>query len=62
MDPSVRNAGEESWMEVTVPKTVVLSVNTAHGDIKIAGVGGAVTAVSQQGTVEIHDSGADVSA
>jgi hypothetical protein len=49
-------------LEVTVPKTAVLSVNTAHGDIKIAGVGGAVTAVSQQGTVEIHDSGADVSA
>jgi hypothetical protein len=47
---------------VTLPKSAILSVNTGHGDIKVAGIGGAVSAVSQQGTVEIHDSGSDVSA
>jgi hypothetical protein len=49
-------------LEITVPKSSVLSVNTGHGDVKIAGVGGAITAVSQEGSVEIHDSGSDVSA
>ena len=49
-------------LEITMPKTVVLAVNTGHGDIKIAGVGGAITAASQEGSVEIHDSGSDVSA
>jgi Putative adhesin/Domain of unknown function (DUF5668) len=49
-------------LEVTVPASAVLSVNSGHGDIKIAGVNGAVTAVSQEGTVEVHDSGSDVTA
>ena len=49
-------------LEITMPKTVVLAVNTGHGDIKIAGVGGAIAATSQEGSVEIHDSGSDVSA
>jgi Putative adhesin/Domain of unknown function (DUF5668) len=49
-------------LEVTLPKSCVVSVNTGHGDINVAGVAGTVTATSQQGSIEVHDAGSDVSA
>jgi hypothetical protein len=49
-------------LEIMVPRSSILTVNTARGDINVAGVGGSVTAVSQQGNVEVHDCGSDVSA
>ena len=49
-------------LEITLPKSCVVTVNSGHGDINVAGIAGAVTAVSNQGNIEVHDSGSDVNA
>jgi DUF4097 and DUF4098 domain-containing protein YvlB len=48
-------------LDVELPKSVTLTASTSRGDISISGIAGPVTAVSQNGDVEIHDSTSDVS-
>lgn len=47
-------------LDVEVPKDVSVTATSDHGDISIAGIGGAVSASTQKGDFDIHDSGSDV--
>jgi len=49
-------------LDVQVPKTATLAINSSHGDIRVSGIAGNVDAHADNGDVEIHDSGGDVSA
>ena len=48
-------------LDVEVPKKVNLAAMTTRGDISISGIAGGVAATSDNGDVEIHDVGSDVS-
>jgi hypothetical protein len=48
--------------DLTLPKSVSLSADSRRGDISISGLAGAVAVTSQNGDVEVHDIGSDVSA
>lgn len=64
VSPSVPSWGSHSRVdfEVHLPKAVNLTVQTGGGDIIANGIHGAITAMSQTGSLEIHDSKGDVSA
>jgi hypothetical protein len=47
-------------LDVVLPKTVNLEVNSGHGDIDISGVAGSSTIRSGSGDVELKDLGSDV--
>lgn len=47
-------------LDVELPKTASIEVNTGHGDIQISGVAGNVIARTASGNIEIHDAGSDV--
>lgn len=47
-------------LDVELPKTASVEVNTSHGDIQISGVAGNVVARTASGNIEIHDAGSDV--
>lgn len=47
-------------LDIALPKTASIEVNTGHGDIQISGIGGSVGARSANGDVEIRDVGSDV--
>lgn len=49
-------------LEVHVPKQAGLDARTSRGNIKIAGLAGAVSADSRRGDVDIRDAGKDVTA
>jgi hypothetical protein len=46
-------------LDVELPKNVSLTATSARGDIKISGIGGAITATTQNGDIEIHDAGSN---
>jgi len=48
--------------DVTLPKSVSLTATSRRGDISISGLAGAVAVTSQNGDVEVHDIGSDVTA
>jgi len=49
-------------LDVILPKKTSLNANSSRGDINISGVTGTVIAAAQNGSVEIHNSGSDVTA
>src|SRR5208282_5949034 len=49
-------------LDIELPKTASVEVNTGHGDIQISGVAGSVIARTAGGDIEIHDAGSDVTA
>jgi len=49
-------------LDIELPKTASVEVNTGHGDIQISGVAGSVIARSAGGDIEVHDAGSDVTA
>jgi DUF4097 and DUF4098 domain-containing protein YvlB len=66
---TVHATHEEDWegtieadLDVEVPKTASVAVKADHGDITVAGVGGAVAANAGKGDIDVHDAGSDVSA
>jgi len=48
-------------LEVHVPKNITLDARTDHGGVQTSGVAGNITIQSQHGSVEVRQSGADVS-
>jgi DUF4097 and DUF4098 domain-containing protein YvlB len=48
-------------IDVRVPKTSVLAIDAAHGDIRVSGVSGLIDVRAGNGDTEIHDAGSDVS-
>ena len=49
-------------LEITLPKSCVVTVNSGRGDIHLAGIAGSRRHRLRQGNIEVHDSGSDVSA
>jgi DUF4097 and DUF4098 domain-containing protein YvlB len=47
-------------IDVRVPKSSLLSIDAAHGDINVSGVSGNIDVRSGNGDTEIHDAGSDV--
>ncbi|HTS12820.1 MAG TPA: DUF4097 family beta strand repeat-containing protein [Candidatus Limnocylindrales bacterium] len=49
-------------LDVEVPKGAQVTATTEHGDISVAGLGGAVDVGTSDGDVDIHDTASDVNA
>jgi DUF4097 and DUF4098 domain-containing protein YvlB len=49
-------------LDVQVPKNVILTLHTSHGDIKASAISGVVDAHTENGDLEIHDAASDVAA
>lgn len=48
-------------IDVRLPKTSMLAIDAAHGDISVSGVSGSIDVRAGNGDTEIHDAGSDVS-
>ncbi|HXW56525.1 MAG TPA: DUF4097 family beta strand repeat-containing protein [Candidatus Cybelea sp.] len=66
---SVRPENQNDWegeveadMDIEVPKGVSVTANSAHGDLAVAGLSGAIDVNTGQGNIDVHDAGSDVSA
>jgi DUF4097 and DUF4098 domain-containing protein YvlB len=59
--PLSRSHGHVSVdLAITVPKSSSVDVSTGHGDIKLAGIDGDISAHSGSGDIEIRDAGGNV--
>jgi DUF4097 and DUF4098 domain-containing protein YvlB len=52
----------EADLDVQLPKTASVTLQTPHGDISVTEIAGVIDARTENGDLEIHDAGSDVTA